>query len=425
MNINKVFYHSSANMNEVPDNSVDLIITSPSYFNIKDYTKNGTQDLQHSAQHVEDLGALEKYEDYLLGLLKVWHECYRVLKPNGKLCINAPLMPMLKKVLNTHYNRHIFDLHADIQHSILHDLNNTLKNKPKMFLLDVYIWKRANPTKRLMFGSYPYPRNFYAQNTIEFIGVFVKDGKPKQPTEEQKEQSQLTQEEWVEFTKQIWEIPIPNKNDIAFGKHAALSNLLYEHRSRIIPLYQRINNSYSKDKTIKICDNNLKLLYKDHQVCVNIDGKEMKLKYSENEDDFRKYIIGGWFEEYIYFELLDLLDKQVIYDLRLNMRLSVESMTDTQRNERPIYAELDMAFSDGKNLYIIECKSGGLKDKGVLANLSTNAQIFGGANAKCILISSDDHLGQNIQEKIKILNIKFIFKDFKENIENYVNDSRH
>ncbi len=412
-------------MNEVPDNSVDLIITSPPYFNIKDYAKNGTQDLQHSAQHVEDLGALEKYEDYLLGLLKVWLECYRTLKPNGKLCINVPLMPMLKRVLNTHYNRHIFDLHADIQHSILHDLNNTLENKPKMFLLDVYIWKRANPTKRLMFGSYPYPRNFYAQNTIEFIGVFVKDGKPKQPTEEQKEQSQLTQEEWVEFTKQIWEIPIPNKNDIAFGKHAALSNLLYEHRSRIILLYQRIDNSYSKDKTIKICDNNLKLLYKDHQVCVNIDGKEMKLKYSENEDDFRKYIIGGWFEEYIYFELLDLLDKQVIYDLRLNMRLSVESMTDTQRNERPIYAELDMAFSDGKNLYIIECKSGGLKDKGVLANLSTNAQIFGGANAKCILISSDDHLGQNIQEKIKILNIKFIFKDFKENIENYVNDSRH
>lgn len=412
-------------MNEVPDNSVDLIITSPPYFNIKDYAKNGTQDLQHSAQHVEDLGALEKYEDYLLGLLKVWLECYRALKPNGKLCINVPLMPMLKKVLNTHYNRHIFDLHADIQHSILHDLNNTLENKPKMFLLDVYIWKRANPTKRLMFGSYPYPRNFYAQNTIEFIGVFVKDGKPKQPTEEQKEQSQLTQEEWVEFTKQIWEIPIPNKNDIAFGKHAALSNLLYEHRSRIIPLYQRINNSYSKDKTIKICDNNLKLLYKDHQVCVNIDGKEMKLKYSGNEDDFRKYIIGGWFEEYIYFELLNLLDKQVIYDLRLNMRLSVESMTDTQRNERPIYAELDMAFSDGKNLYIIECKSGGLKDKGVLANLSTNAQIFGGANAKCILISSDDHLGQNIQEKIKILNIKFIFKDFKENIENYLNDFRH
>ncbi|MDO8146614.1 hypothetical protein QAD60_06425 [Helicobacter pylori] len=47
MNINKVFYHSSTNMNEVPDNSVDLY-HKPALFNIKDYTKNGTQDLQHS-----------------------------------------------------------------------------------------------------------------------------------------------------------------------------------------------------------------------------------------------------------------------------------------------------------------------------------------------------------------------------------------
>ncbi len=109
-----------------------------------------------------------------------------------------------------------------------------------MFLLDVYIWKRANPTKRLMFGSYPYPRNFYAQNTIEFIGVFVKDGKPKQPTEKQKEQSQLTQEEWVEFTKQIWEIPIPNKNDIAFGKHAAL--MPAELARRLIRLYSCVGD---------------------------------------------------------------------------------------------------------------------------------------------------------------------------------------
>lgn len=86
----------------------------------------------------------------------------------------------------------------------------------------------------------PYPRNFYVQNTIEFIGVFVKDGKPKQPTEEQKEQSQLAQEEWVEFTKQIWEIPIPNKNDIAFGKHAAL--MPAELARRLIRLYSCVGD---------------------------------------------------------------------------------------------------------------------------------------------------------------------------------------
>ncbi len=40
----------------------------------------------------------------------------------------------------------------------------------------------------------------------------------------------------------------------------------------------------------------MKMSYKDHQVCMNIDGKKIKLRYSEDEDDFRKYIIGGWFE---------------------------------------------------------------------------------------------------------------------------------
>ena len=82
---------------------------------------------------------------------------------------------------------------------------------------------RTNSTKKLMFGSYPYPRNFYAQNTTEFISIFVKDGKPRNDiSQEIKEESKLSQEEWVTFTKQIWDIPVPNKSDSAFGKHSAL-----------------------------------------------------------------------------------------------------------------------------------------------------------------------------------------------------------
>ncbi|MFB1290580.1 Card1-like endonuclease domain-containing protein [Helicobacter pylori] len=193
----------------------------------------------------------------------------------------------------------------------------------------------------------------------------------------------------------------------------------------LLKIIKKISDSYSKDKTMDIDENNMRMFYRDHQVCVNIDGKEIKLKYSENEDDFRKYIIGGWFEEYIYCELLELLDKQVIYDLRLNMILGVENMTAIQGDKRPIYAELDIAFSDSKNLYVVECKSGELKNKGVLTALSTNTQIFGGANAKCILVASDtDILSQNIQERIKNLNIKLISRDFKKNIENYINNSR-
>lgn len=213
--VNKVFFKDARKMSEIPDNSIHLIVTSPPYFNIKDYSKDGYQKNQISDKKKEQIGDIQDYKKYINELLLVWKECERVLKPNGKLVINVPLMPMLKKDFNTHYNRHIFDINADIEHSILNNTN--------LFLYDIYIWNRTNPSKSLMFGSYPYPRNFYAQNTSEFITVYVKDGKPDNNVpEEVKEKSKLSEKEWVEYTKQIWNIPIPGKDDIAFGKHSAI-----------------------------------------------------------------------------------------------------------------------------------------------------------------------------------------------------------
>lgn len=213
--LNAVFYKDSREMAEVSPNAIDLIITSPPYFNIKDYSKDGYQSKQVAEKQDGQIGDIEEYSDYINAMLAVWRECERILKPNGKLIINTPLMPMLKKNLDTHYNRHIFNINSDIEHSIIHNTN--------LFLYDLFIWNRTNPSKRLMFGSYPYPRNFYAQNTIEFINVFVKDGKPTNGIDSNtKEKSKLTEHEWVEYTKQIWNIPIPNKNDLAFGKHSAI-----------------------------------------------------------------------------------------------------------------------------------------------------------------------------------------------------------
>ncbi|MDD6055341.1 MAG: site-specific DNA-methyltransferase, partial [Helicobacteraceae bacterium] len=59
-------------MSEVPDSSVDLIITSPPYFNIKDYAKDGYQAQSHSTKQSQDLGALDDYESYINELLVVW-----------------------------------------------------------------------------------------------------------------------------------------------------------------------------------------------------------------------------------------------------------------------------------------------------------------------------------------------------------------
>lgn len=212
--INKVFFKDARKMRELPNESIQLIITSPPYFNIKDYSKDGRQIKSNGDKQHGQIGDIPEYDRYINEMLKVWKECERVLKPNGKLIVNSPLMPILKRNLNTHYNRHIFNIDSDIQHSITH--------KTGLFLMDIYLWNRTNPSKKLMFGSYPYPRNFYAQNTTEFITVYVKDGKPERPSKENREASKLTQKEWVEFTKQIWNIPVPNKNDLAFGEHSAL-----------------------------------------------------------------------------------------------------------------------------------------------------------------------------------------------------------
>ena len=142
--------------------------------------------------------------------------------------INTPLMPMFKKVLNTHHNRHIYNINSDIEHSILANTD--------FYLLDVFIWNRTNPSKRLMFGSYPFPRNFYAQNTVEFITAYVKDGIPENDVSRSiKQKSRLSEKEWTDFTKQIWDIPIPGKGDMAFGEHSAI--MPEEIARRCIRLY--------------------------------------------------------------------------------------------------------------------------------------------------------------------------------------------
>lgn len=232
--LNKVFYQDARNMKEIPDHGVHLIVTSPPYYTVKNYSLDGYQKRKTNTKARAQIGDIKNYDDYIDQLLLVWEECCRILKPNGKLVINTPLMPIPKALFSKHHTRHIFNIAADIEHSIL-------KKIKKIHLYDIYIWNRTNPRKSLMFGSYPNPRNFYAQNTIEFVSVFVKDGKPDNNISQQiKKQSKLTQHEWVKFTKQIWDIPVPNKKDLAFGSHCAL--MPEEIVERCVRLFSFVND---------------------------------------------------------------------------------------------------------------------------------------------------------------------------------------
>ena len=63
-------------MEEVEDNSVDLVVTSPPYWHIKDYGVEG------------QVGYGQSLHEYLKDLYRVWKECYRVIKPGRRFCLN-------------------------------------------------------------------------------------------------------------------------------------------------------------------------------------------------------------------------------------------------------------------------------------------------------------------------------------------------
>jgi len=170
-------------MEQIKRESIHLIITSPPYWNLVDYGFEG-QTGQSS------------YEQYIQDLLYVWIEADRVLIPNGKLCINTPIVPIKKEVINDQHTRHIKNINNDIEFSIL---NNTSFQR-----FSLYIWQKQTTEK--MFGSYPYPPNIYENNTIEFINVFVKPGEPRKIPKEIKEHSKLSMEEWMDLTRQVWYI---------------------------------------------------------------------------------------------------------------------------------------------------------------------------------------------------------------------------
>jgi DNA modification methylase len=180
--INKLILgNSSEVLASLPDNSIDFVVTSPPYWSAVEYD-------QESA---ETLGTYEEYIDALLG---VWRQCFRVLRDNGKMAINTPIMPVPKKIIGDQHTRHLKNINNDVEMSILAGTG--------FHRYSLFIWQKQ--TSKLMFGSYPYPGNILENNTIEFINVFVKPGKPPKYDEATKEASKLTQEEWVDLTQQVW-----------------------------------------------------------------------------------------------------------------------------------------------------------------------------------------------------------------------------
>jgi len=77
MGINTIFNKDSKDIQEIHPKTIDLIITSPPYYNIVDYKSK------------KQIGCGNSYTKYLEDLSKVWKHCIRILKDSGTICINV------------------------------------------------------------------------------------------------------------------------------------------------------------------------------------------------------------------------------------------------------------------------------------------------------------------------------------------------
>jgi DNA modification methylase len=82
--VNRLFIgHAAKVMAAFPDSRIDLIVTSLPYRTAVEYDQRENP--------------WSSYDAYLTDMQSVWSQCARVLRPNGKLCINAPIMPIPKR----------------------------------------------------------------------------------------------------------------------------------------------------------------------------------------------------------------------------------------------------------------------------------------------------------------------------------------
>ena len=174
----------SRNLSLMPDKSVHLIITSPPYWQLKDYGND------------RQIGFHDSYESYINNLNMVWSECYRVLHDGCRLCINIGD----QFARSVYYGRYKV---IPIRTEIIRFCESI-----GMDYMGAVIWQKQTTMNTTgggsIMGSFPYPRNGILKIDYEFILIFKKQGKAPIPTMEQKRLSEMTKEEWNTYFASHW-----------------------------------------------------------------------------------------------------------------------------------------------------------------------------------------------------------------------------
>lgn len=179
------------------DESVHLVVTSPPYWTLKEYNA-------HSGQ----LGSVEDYEDFHNQLDQIWHHCYRLLVPGGRLVVVVGDVCLARR--RNHGRHMVMPLHADI--------SVRARRIGFDYLTPIFWHKIANASYEVENGSAflgkPYEPNAIIKNDVEYILMLRKPGGYRKPTDIQRQRSKLGKEEYSRWFRSFWqEIPGASTKD--------------------------------------------------------------------------------------------------------------------------------------------------------------------------------------------------------------------
>jgi DNA modification methylase len=186
----ELFLGDARDLSMVENESVELVVTSPPYFDIKDY-ENGTGG-------DDQLGDIQDYRAFNSEIDEVWKNCYDKIVPGGRMCV------VVGDVLRSRsdYGRHrVLPLHATIQE---HCTDIGFDN-----LAPIIWYKIGNASLEsggnARFLGKPYEPGAVIKNDIEYILLFRKPGGYRSPDVDERILSLIEADRHQTMFRQLWD----------------------------------------------------------------------------------------------------------------------------------------------------------------------------------------------------------------------------
>jgi hypothetical protein len=160
----------------------------------------------------------------------------------------------------------------------------------------------------------------------------------------------------------------------------------------------------------------------DKKKIATVVGGGLNLRF-ENWPGFAKYLSGGWFEEYAYLQLKPYEDAGVIKDLRINIELRLDRHNAGKVADwDSAHNELDVVFTDGHSLYIVECKAGNVTQEQVM-KLQNLVRYYGGVEGRGIAACCFPSKAESVRKKLKDAKLTLCCGEtFSKQVEALMND---